>query len=451
MRIELPRHTDRLGGVFVHWLQEIYELDSGPEEMSEDTTAGWQLVRRIPAVDLNPIKDRMAIVVPVKDERLKVLQGVIAGIPHQCLIIIVSNSSRDPVDRYRMEREAVFDYCRLVRRPAVMIHQRDPGLAAAFEACGLPELIDATGLVRHGKGEGMISGIVLARLAAYTHVGFVDADNYVPGAVNEYVNAYAAGFTMAKSPYAMVRVSWKSKPSYEDGRLFFPKWGRTSELTNQFLNKVLSDHTGFGTDAIATGNAGEHALTMELAMRLNLAGGFAIEPHQLMDLFAQFGGILPPSDSGVMHQGVEIFQIESLNPHFHDKKGQAHIEKMRLQSLGSILHSPMCPPNIRREILDFMSSEGLLPDKSTTPTVYPPLFEADLDKFVETLQERAKTFGQVEHFTADETQLIMPIPTRTVPFDRRPGSPPEPFAATSDGSISRLNASSRRARVHEGR
>lgn len=411
MRIELPRQTDRLGAVFVHGLQEVYELDSGEDQASQDVVAGWQMVRRVADAKLNEIKARMAVVVPVKGERLKVLQGVISGIPHQCLLIVVSNSPREPVDRFRMEREAITDYCRLVQRPAVIIHQRDPGLGAAFAAAGIPEILDADGLVRQGKGEGMLAGVVLAKLAGTTHVGFVDSDNYVPGAVHEYVNAYAAGFSLAKTPYTMVRISWRSKPSFDDGRLFFPRWGRTSQLTNQYLNLLLAEYTGFGTDVVVTGNSGEHAITMDLALRLRFAGGFAIEPFQWIDIFEQYGGVLDPATPDVMRRGVEIFQIETLNPHFHDKKGSVHIEHMRLQALNSILHSPVCPENVRQEILEFLNTEGLIEPGSPPPSekVYPPLINADLDAFLKTLGAQGRTFRQVEKVTATTMELDLPI------------------------------------------
>ena len=56
---------------------------------------------------LSKIFQTMAIVIPVKDEKLSLLEGVLSGIPNECLIIIVSNSQRHPVDRYAMEVEMV--------------------------------------------------------------------------------------------------------------------------------------------------------------------------------------------------------------------------------------------------------------------------------------------------------------------------------------------------------
>ena len=139
-----------------------------------------------------------------------------------------------------------------------------------MKAAGATEFIDEQGLIRSGKGEAMLVGLALGALTGRRYLGYIDADNFVPGAVNEYCKAYAAGMHLADSPYAMVRISWHSKPKLRDGRLFFSRRGRTSEVTNQFLNQLVGEYSGFGTEVIATGNSGEHALTLELGLKLRL-------------------------------------------------------------------------------------------------------------------------------------------------------------------------------------
>ena len=130
----------------------------------------------------------------------------------------------------------------------------------------MPDLIDDDGLVRAGKGEAMLIGMALAAMTGRHYVGYVDADNYVPGAVHEYCKAYAAGLHLADSPYSMVRISWHSKPKLRDGRLFFTRKGRSSMITNEWLNRFLAEYSGFGTEVIATGNAGEHAMSLDLGL-----------------------------------------------------------------------------------------------------------------------------------------------------------------------------------------
>ena len=288
MRLTFPYQTDRLGAIRIYGVQHVFELDSDPAEPEGyfGTT-----VSHVPTPAMLAVQRRMAVVIPCRNERLRILEGVLTGIPHAAQLIFVSNSDREPVDRFMMECDTIERFCRYSRRSAVIVHQRDPGLGKAFAAGGFPHLLDEDGLVRSGKGEGMIVGIVLALLAGKEYIGFVDSDNFVPGSVNEYVRVYASDFHLARTRFAMVRICWKSKPKVVDGALFFSRWGRTSETTNRLLNLLLAGYTGFGTDSIATGNAGEHALTMELALRLRLAGGFAIEPFQFIDLFERFGGV----------------------------------------------------------------------------------------------------------------------------------------------------------------
>ena len=40
------------------------------------------------------------------------------------------------------------------------MHQKDPGLAKAFVHAGYTEIIDDNGLIRSGKAEGKVTGLV---------------------------------------------------------------------------------------------------------------------------------------------------------------------------------------------------------------------------------------------------------------------------------------------------
>ncbi|MFQ5923567.1 MAG: mannosyl-3-phosphoglycerate synthase, partial [Anaerolineales bacterium] len=376
MRIEVPTYTERFGAVRIYNVLRIFELDSGLSNGSSDSDGdAIQTIRQIPYDRLVDIEKRMAIVVPCKQERLKVLEGVLAGIPHDCLTILVSNSHRSPVDRFRMEEEALTQFCRLVQRRAILIHQRDPGLGDAFAASGFTELLDEQGLVRHGKGEGMLVGLALAKLCGKGFVGYIDADNYVPGAVNEYVKDFAAGLYMAQTAYNMVRISWHSKPKITRTRLFFERRGRASEVTNHYLNLLVSHYSGFGTEVIKTGNAGEHAFTMQLGELLSFASGYSVEPYQYIRILELFGGVHANPHPEVMDQGVEIFQIETRNPHFHENKGEDHIGDMCAGSLGVIYHSPICPEPVKSAIQEYLEREGQSNELQQPRRIYPPLRE----------------------------------------------------------------------------
>ncbi len=319
------------------------------------------------------------------------------------------------MDRYEIEAQTLADYCRVAERPALAVHQRDAGLAAALKVAGAAELIDEEGLVRAGKGEGMLVGMALATLTRRRYVGYVDADNYVPGAVNEYCKAFAAGLHLAESPYAMVRISWHSKPKLQEGRLFFSRRGRASQVTNHFLNQLIAEYSSFGTDVIATGNAGEHALTLDLGLRMRMAGGFAVEPYQYVDLFEQFGGVLDSFHPEVMASSVEVRQIETRNPHFHDNKGEGHVKDMRLQALNVLYHSAVCLPPVRDAIREFLTAQGALAPEAEPPRerVYPPVGALALDRMLDVLTSEARTFRQIERCLPEGLRTDPPI-QRTV-------------------------------------
>lgn len=396
MRLEQPHRTERFGAVRIHELQRVIELDSGAQRGADQAgrSGNSQLV---PLDAIRAIEEELVVVIPCMNETRRVIEGVLSGIPHDCLIVLVSNSARQPIDRYEIEVQSVEQFCRFAERPAVAIHQRDPGLAAAVKAGGIPELIDDDGLVRTGKGEAMLIGMAMAALTGRKYVGYVDADNYVPGAVNEYVKAYAAGLHLADSPYSMVRISWHSKPKLRDGRLFFSRRGRSSEVTNMFLNRLVAEYSGFGTEVIATGNAGEHALSLDLGMSMRLAGGFAVEPFEYVELFEQFGGVLPPMRPGVLPHSVPVLQIETRNPHFHDNKGEDHVKGMRMQALNVLYHSPVSLPAVREAILEFMVAEGALVPGQEPPRerIYPPVGSMAFDTFYDTLVAEADSFRQI--------------------------------------------------------
>ena len=135
---------------------------------------------------------------------------------------------------------------------------------------GFDSILSKDGSVRNGKAEAMYIGIMLAKKLGMEYIGFIDADNYLPGAVHEYVETYSAGFLLAESKYSMVRVSWVYKPKIVADRLFFALSGRVSEVSNACLNRLIESYTGFGTEIVKTANSGEHAMSMQLAELLLL-------------------------------------------------------------------------------------------------------------------------------------------------------------------------------------
>jgi mannosyl-3-phosphoglycerate synthase len=413
MRLEHSYRTERFGAVRINELQRVVEIDSG-ERGSDPARPHSGIAEVLSREALRRIEREMVIVVPCMNEPRRVLDGVLAGIPHDCLIVLVSNSDRRPADRYDMEQRALEQFCRIAERPALVVHQRDPALAAAVKAAGMPDLLDEDGLIRNGKGEAMVVGMALAAMTGRKYIGYIDADNYASGSVHEYCKVYAAGLAIADSPYSMVRISWDSKPKVRDSRLFFNRRGRTSEVTNDFLNRLLAEYSGFGTDAIVTGNAGEHALTVALGLRMRMAGGFAVEPFQFVELFEQFGGgVADDRHPEVMTSTVDVRQIGSRTPHFHDNKGDEHVASMRTQALNVIYHSSVCPESLRQEIVDFMTANGGLDAAGLPPTerIYPPVGTLALDRLFDGLTAESGSFRRIE--------MQLPVGIRTVtPLER---------------------------------
>src|SRR6476620_11047509 len=241
MRIDYPSsYTERIGAVSIHALQKIYELDSGEHPSRITSFPIHPSTTTIPAPNssstfvsstssnsnnqhnlqqehptraysyhaLSKIFRELAIVIPVKNEKISLLEGVLSGIPNECLIIIVSNSERTSnVDRYSMEVEMVKQYARFTDKKIMVIHQKDEELGKIFKKVNYNSILDSKRKsVRNGKAEGMIIGILLAKMQSKEYVGFIDSDNYFPGAVNEYVKIFATGFAMSNTPYSNVRI-----------------------------------------------------------------------------------------------------------------------------------------------------------------------------------------------------------------------------------------------------
>ncbi len=363
MMIEKPGFFETYGGLRIYPVTRVLELDA--------QGAVSDSVHVLDADAAYKLKSRMTIVVPIKDDELLSLAGVVAGVPHASRLVIVSASSRSPVDRYRHEVELVKSIAEKTGRSVLIMHQRDPAWGSVLRGTRLEPLLDEGGLVRLGKGEGMLLGFLAAVWLGSEYVGFVDSDNYVPGSVLEYVNAYAAGFSLARSGYAMVRIKWpyKGKLPGVSSEIYLRRRGRVSVHTNSILNHALSLAKGVETEIIQTGNSGEHALTVRLGLELEWAGGFAVEPYQIVHLLERCW--LDPQPRCPGREGVEIFQVETRNPHLHAERGEEHLAAMLAVSLGTVYHSRLASEPVKREILRLLREHGY-EGEPPAPRVYSP-------------------------------------------------------------------------------
>ncbi len=387
MLIETAVYKELLGSLMIHEIQRVLKLDTETELVQS------RLIQNIDREAIYETLGQLAIVVPMKDEKLQLIDGVLKAIPHKCPIIIVSGSRKEGPNRYKLEVELVKHFYQLTHSKVIMIHQRDNAIAEAFANAGYNSILDDKGLVRRGKGEGMIIGALIAKAIGAKYVGFVDADNYIPGSVNEYVKDYAAGILMSNSEYAMVRLSWRHKPKVAGQGLYFRKWGRVSEITNRFMNMLIGAKTGFETNIIVTGNAGEHAMSLKLADVMEFSTGYSIEPYQLVYMIEKFGGDVAPEEfQHIYDSGVEIFQIETLNPHIHEEKGDEHIKEMIMMSLSTIYHSNLSNDTLRKRIKQELTNYGAIKNEDEEPPrpfVMPPIGKIDADSWMEYLRSHS--------------------------------------------------------------
>jgi mannosyl-3-phosphoglycerate synthase len=391
MRIESIGLAEHLGSVKIYGVRRVLELDSGAKPLIEEIPE----VRQIEKEAIEDIERRMAIVLPVKDEDLTVFEGVLSGVPHDCLMIVISNSQRGGVDTFGSERDILARFCHATKRQALIIHQKDPVLAGALKQADYGELLGEDELVRSGKSEGMMIGILLTMLHGRDYVGFIDTDNFIPGAVWEYARHYAIGFSLATSPYVMSRILWRYKPKVA-GELFFKKWGRVSEISNKYVNHLLSTKKRFETDIIKTANAGEHAMSIELAKMLTYGSGYAVEVQELISIFEQFGGILPITDKTAAEKGVEIVQTETINPHLHEERGGEHlVQDMLLPSLSVIYHSPLCELPTKHLIFNQLLEQECLKQTDEVPQMrlIPPPQKADMQKFAQAIEPKLTEYS----------------------------------------------------------
>lgn len=384
-----PSKFEVFGSVRFYDVCEVVSLSS----MGVRGSSGVFGLDRDSLVDM---ASKTAIVVPVKNEDLWVFEGVVRAVPLASPLIVVSASSREPVDVYSHEVEVVKLISRLSGRRAIIVHQRDKAWVDVLAKAGLGDLLDG-GNVRYGKGEGMILGVLIASWLGARYVGFIDSDNYVPGAVVEYAMAYYTGLAMLNSRYSMVRISWPYKGKLPTDDMIFRRKGRVSIHTNSILNAALSSIRRVETDIVKTANSGEHAMSLDLALKIPWAGGFAVETEELVAVLEQcyvdveFKGEPCP----MAPEGVRILQVETRNPHIHAEKGSEHLARMAAESLGVIYHSSLASNDLKVRIRATLIENYHYEEEPPQPRIY-TLNHVDPGKIVSeylSLSEMAMDIG----------------------------------------------------------
>jgi hypothetical protein len=81
MRLALPTNSERYGSNLFYSVQKVYELDGGLD-VDAEFSSPFHVVRQIAMAALNAIEKEMAIVIPIKNEKLRLLEGVLSVIYH---------------------------------------------------------------------------------------------------------------------------------------------------------------------------------------------------------------------------------------------------------------------------------------------------------------------------------------------------------------------------------
>jgi mannosyl-3-phosphoglycerate synthase len=129
-------------------------------------------------------------------------------------------------------------------------------------------------------------------------------------------------------------------------------------------------------------------MSMQLAELLCYASGFAVEPYEIVNLLEQFGGIAPVP-SQIISSGVDVFQIESRNPHLHEEKGEEHIKEMLLSSMSSIYYSQICSQKVREKLISTCADHGfkIREGELQCPVKIRPPSELNINNFIEMLKK----------------------------------------------------------------
>lgn len=361
MIINLPLRSEVFGALKIHDMMRVISV-FGPGR-------GFSTVLSMPSFkDLEDIMQSTAIIVPVKNENISIFEKVLRAVPYDSPLVVVSGSNIHPLNIFNEERSIVRNIYRHTGRLIIHVHQRDVVLADIFKEV-LPQIIDEHGLVKYGKGEAMLIGALLADALKARFIGFIDADNLVPGAVTEYAFIYYTMFSISESKYTTVRIHWSYK-GWAEGELYLRRMGRVSRIVSALFNRLLSKGRLHETDIIKTSNSGEHAMSMELARIIGFSSRFSVEAGEIVKMIELcYAGV----DKGLcpaIPDFIEYYQVESLNPHIHTVRDEEHVKEMIAESLGTLYYSDIADEEFKEMIKKTLAEIGV-ENEPPKPVYYP--------------------------------------------------------------------------------
>jgi mannosyl-3-phosphoglycerate synthase len=80
---------------------------------------------------------------------------------------------------------------------------------------------------------------------------------------------------------------------------------------------------------------------------------------------------------------LEVYQVESRNPHLHEAGDESHIDRMSFLAMQVLYHSSVCPPALRKELQLAMVKQGFIKERQRPPkpAYFPRLGGIDFDAF----------------------------------------------------------------------
>lgn len=369
--------------------------------MNIDTVRLSHILETDEFVGLHHFLTHTAFVVCHKSESPETLLGVLWYLPVNSPIIVVTNCPENELEEIKRSlEERLSNHSR-----TYLVHQKDAAIARFFHGHDVDHLLGPDGLVVDGKGEGLYIGTLCALLLGYPQwVIFFDADNFVPSALLEYtlamgrlfLSAPMASYTRTESDMLVVgeraatrperalhnvRICWASKPGMGDSNLYERALGRCTRVVSPLISLLVEDRFGMRDLAFSASNAGEQGMTINTARSLRFSSGFSVETFQLLDFLSKAASRRTRS--------AILQQYQSKSPHFHEKKGDEHIQKMIAESLGSFfLFDKFLSRKVRRQVRQVYRDLEL---ELIIPAVYPAL--RDLSVQTDTaFMERYKLF-----------------------------------------------------------
>jgi mannosyl-3-phosphoglycerate synthase len=122
----------------------------------------------------------------------------------------------------------------------------------------------------------------------------------------------------------------------------------------------------------------------------------------------KFGGLLHSNSSDIIEKGIEIFQIESRNPHFHEEKGADHLTGMMEDSLLAINNSKICNTELTKDIKNHLMMLQVKQNYDTSKVnnyqskkkhyhhrIMEPIKIIPMDEFAELVLKNSKTLTKI--------------------------------------------------------